>query len=227
MDCMVSTPLINLLVRTHRRPRQMTACLESINRQQYRNRMTWLIADDAETIAYAEKEYMEGRADKLVKTSKQATEDRHGDFADIMSRGLVAEDGYRRFWYDLHLNPVIQQITEGWIWIVDDDKTLPPESLSMISKHCTDPHRVVVGRYWRPKNSVPHPQYMTYPFTACQIDSGCYIFHNMHREKASFDGHALDDWRFANDLCRGLEIQWLDSIIIRADNNGQQGRGEF
>jgi hypothetical protein len=46
--------------------------------------------------------------------------------------------------------------------------------------------------------------------------ANCHI--PLFYQKAAFDGHILDDWRFANDLCRGLEIRWLDGIIIQADN---------
>lgn len=220
-------PLINIIVRTHQRPEYFKKCLKSIHAQSYKNVVVYVIADDDQSYHYATVAGDIKLADRLIRVNKEDTEGKHGDFDALLRSGMTTPDGFRRFWWDLYLNPVIQKIENGWIWIVDDDNEIPEGDIfGALAGLMKDRDKVIIGKYERQKGIVPDPDHFHYPFIRNKIDMSCFIFHSKHRMKATFDGHETDDWRYANDLCRDMEIEWYDGVICSTDNNGLQGRAE-
>lgn len=221
------SPLVNIIVRTHDRPKYFDRCINSIIRQTYKNFQIHVIADTDISYHYAAKYADRKMVDRLIRMNPEDTEGKHGDYEALKRQGVIVNDKFRRFWYDLYLNPVIRSIKHGWIWIIDDDKEIPDSNiLEELVGNMNDEDTVIVGRYRRPKNVVPEDRFMRYPFTRCQIDTSCILFHSKHREKAAFDGHETDDWRFVNDMCEGMKIILVEKAIVMADNNGLNGKTE-
>lgn len=223
-------PMIHILVRTHRRPNYFKKCIESIFAQDYGSRMVHVIADDFTSEQYAKAALAEGIVDNIVRVYPAAFWNKFGDFGALKRDGICKSDkDFKRHHYDLYLNDVMEQIDDGWIFIVDDDKVLPtPNVLTLIAEHISDENTLIVGQYGMKSRKVPDGElWGKVPFTRAHIDMSCVVFHTKHKSAARLDGHGAGDWRMANRLAAlPLNLVWIREPLTVADNNGNFGKGE-
>lgn len=220
-------PLIHILVRTHQRPEYFKRCVESIAGQSYKNKVVHVIADDAESEAYARKAINIGLVDDVTRIDAKKLTD-FGDFVILQKRGYCkSQTDFRKHFYDLYLNAEMERIENGYVFIVDDDKELPDAMLlNRISQNLSE-DVVVVGQYAMKKRTLPvGERWGKLPFERAHIDMGCCVFHVKHKNVAKLDGHGAGDWRMCNRLASLLNVVWMEEPFVVADNNGNIGRPE-
>jgi glycosyltransferase involved in cell wall biosynthesis len=221
-------PMIHVLVRTHGRPVYFSRCVDSIANQVYANKVIHVVADDAESEAYARKALANGLVDEVTRVDSRNFTG-FGDFNFLQRKGYCkSRTDFRKHFYDLYLNAEMERIDNGYIFIVDDDKVLPdPMLLNRIAENIAE-DVLVVGQYVMENRTLPiGERWGKLPFDRAHIDMSCVVFHVKHREIASLDGHGAGDWRMCNRLAKALKVVWMEEPFVVADNNGNSGKREI
>jgi hypothetical protein len=101
---LMQAPLINILIRTHQRPTLFQRCLASVQSQNYPN-IRVIVSTDCEC------NYV----------------------PDWCERIKVMPHPELEYGYDLYVNDLKAQVTDGWMLILDDDEVLSPNCLSKLT----------------------------------------------------------------------------------------------
>jgi glycosyltransferase involved in cell wall biosynthesis len=203
----MNQPLINILIRTSGRPNYFNRCIDSIEKQVYKNHRILVSADSDETA-----EYVRARGITPV----------------LVPRFSRTEEN--TFPWNLYLNTLKSKVTEGWIIIIDDDDFLKNKScLKNIVDSLPDENSLLVYKMKFPNGSViPDPDFwMQTPFTRKHIAMPCFCFHSKMKNLVHFDGKRAGDFRFINDLLNYVDkTYWLDQVIVELSNFGLNGSRE-
>lgn len=242
--------LLNIIIRTHRRPAYFQKCLKSIteNLESCKNDTTiglHIICDDKPTRKYAGDIIREvfapyGSVDNKNETPPmyaiihEASPNQFSpadNYDELLKKGLVKKtnrDRGRHF-YDLYINSVIEKINDGWIWIIDDDKEVAAQNtIAGIMAKIEDTETLLISQHALSVRTVPDGQYWNkLPFTRGQVDMASFIFHASKKHLVVFDGHGAGDWRVANNLAENLKPLWHKQVTTTADNPGNQGKTEI
>lgn len=219
-------PVINVIVRTHRRESYFNKCIDSIVNQDYPNKKIHVTADDAMTAEYVKRAIKHGLVDFYYRVDGGMLHEPKAIFDKLVKRELCKPGDYFKARYNLYLNHVIERIPNGWIFIIDDDKELPHSKfLSDIAKLLISDNLMLIGQYAMKSKTVPEgDMWERLPFTRGHIDMSCFLFHVKFRDDAVFDAHKASDWRVANRLAAKLDLKWVKEPFVIADNDGNFGR---
>lgn len=99
--------MFNILIRTSGRPKFFERCIESVLAQTYGNYRI-LVSDDGDS------DYAYDYPVEVIKVRKR--------------------EGYC-FW-NLYMNELLAKVDKGWIIYLDDDVTMKPDALEIISQRC-------------------------------------------------------------------------------------------
>ena len=102
------TPLINVITRTSGRPNSFKRCVNSINRQTYKNINHIIIADDINDL-----EYIHNAGCSNIKLVDRGALIRNDNTPDPGTGSYSP--------HNLYLNQVKDKIKDGWILYLDDD----------------------------------------------------------------------------------------------------------
>lgn len=226
-------PIINLVLRTHDRPTYFRACIKSIIKQKYANLVLWVIADTPGSLDYVhrilmEEDISESLVCSIISIDPADVTEEFGDYNKLLLAGYCrGQRDFKKLPYDLYLNRVLKNIKDGWVMYVDDDKLLPTNILTRISKKLTRLDRVIIGQYEMKSRLLPTGEmWKKLPFTRAHIDMSCVVFHSSNKELAWLDGHAAGDWRMCNRLAGELNPIWMREPFTVADNDGNFGKSE-
>jgi len=222
-------PLINIVVRTHRRPGYFASCMESIRNQVYENKKVWVLADDAFSWNYTVEQKKQGGINHLIRITPGDVQNDFVPTSVLKKQGFeIGRRDVRRCPYNLYLNVAMQEIDDGYVFFVDDDKTLTdPMLLNRMAKKLRAKNKLLIGKYAMKDRTVPNTEHWRkVPFVRGQIDMSCAVFHIEHRELARQDGHKAGDWRMCNRLLEKLKPVWMNEVFVVADNNGNFGKEE-
>jgi glycosyltransferase involved in cell wall biosynthesis len=222
-------PLINIIVRTHNRPKYFLKCLHSIMATCYYPRIVHVIVDNKESMKYATDAVQNGLADSVSIANANFTDDRFGSFSELQSKGICKNNNdAKKHRYDLYLNDKLAEIHDGWIFFLDDDKEVATSNtLHNISGMLTDDDIMLIGQYKMKSRLLPDSEmWGVLPFKRAHIDMSCFIFNVKHKNLCHFDGHGAGDWRTANRMAEKLNVKWLREPFTTADNDGNSGKAE-
>lgn len=197
-------PLINILIRTSRRPNYFNRCIESIRSQTYTNYRIIVSVDTPGSFAYACKHDVQ--IVQVKRLSKKSA--------------LHAP-------YNLYNNELLQHAKRGWIMFLDDDKMFSRNNaLSIIAGSIISTREMLI---WRVKlgtgRLVPATKFMSRFPARNQIDSSCACFHSKYRDKHKWDDQRAGDYRFLALMYRRIPHHaWIDEVLVKTDNNGLKGQ---
>lgn len=200
----MTRPLLNILIRTSNRPNYFHRLIHNIENQSYKNYRLIISADTPETKRYVERAgYNHTPVIRLSRNKNQT------------------------FPWNLYLNTLMDQVTEGWIMFMDDDDLYADNTaFELITAFLGDENSMLVWRLCFPDGRhVPALDYMgKTPFTRKQIAMPCFAFHSKWKNRVRFDGQRAGDFRMANQLQQFLKVIWLDHALVMLDNFGNVGR---
>ncbi len=199
-----SSPLINILTRTSGRPEFYKDCVKSIKEQTYSNIKHITCVDDDASYEYASK-----LCDNVIRVEKGQK---------------IPEYGIAHAPYNLYINPLLDQVDEGFIVILDDDDRFTnTTALEFIARYM-DEDKLVLWRCKLPYGIVPADWAMNFPvLVPQQVTSFGYVFHSKHKWAATWDGVKESDYRCAQRLSRLLGHEWVNQIYTEV--NTEQGLG--
>lgn len=115
--------LINILIRTHRRPDGFKKLIDSIKSQTYKNYRIIVSVDDMATFEYVLKHKI--RIDDIVLIDGE-------DVNNKVSESFAGSNAP----YNLYFNLLLQKVDEGYVYCMDDDDYFKDEnSLKVISEN--------------------------------------------------------------------------------------------
>ena len=163
-----SKAMINILVKTSKRPNFFKTCMESIRSQTYKNIRTIVSCDNDETFEYL-KNYQEIDIVRVLPNEEE--------YAPLPS-GYPHK--YYRFHANLYLNNLMDKVTEGYIMILDDDDLLMDSSaVETIVDHIESADDLLFWRVRFPNNIVkPEDEYFGKEPVYCHISAIGFSFHS-------------------------------------------------
>jgi len=168
--------LINVLIRTSRRPDHFRKCISSVLGQQYSNVRIIVCYDDESCLSYLE---------------QYPTIDKF--FVNIES-----EEKYK---FNLYCNDLMDKVKEGWIMFLDDDDMLVhPHVLSIINCGLLDEETFLIWKFLRPDQAIFHKDIDD--IRLGEIDTSSFCFHSSHKEAARWGDQQYGDWRFVTELLK-------------------------
>lgn len=190
----VNGPLINILTRTNRRPLFFRDNRASVENQAYRNYRQLVSYENAETFEYLRKTTLPPQ--DLIK---------------------VARNGCGTHPYNLFVNALMEQVSEGWILFLDDDDLFTtPNALSVIASHLNDPETLVIWNMWFPDKIVPGTRNLS-EILEGKIASSCFAFHSKHKQAAAWHSSRAGDYHCFDNLRKKLKPLFLDDILARTN----------
>jgi hypothetical protein len=127
--------------------------------------------------------------------------------------------------YNLFLKIAEQKVTDGWIFLLDDDDTLVDENSLLIlsdeiKKHNED--TLHIFKMKRKPNTVPSNHYFKYmktghPILYGEIGSSCISYHSKYKDYTMWDEWANADYRTAKALEKIIPNKnFFDKVIVDA-----------
>ena len=168
--------LINILIRTSRRPDQFRKCISSVLGQEYSNMRIIVSYDDESCLNYLEQYPM---VDKF--------------FVNVES-----EEKYK---FNLYCNDLMDKVKEGWIMFLDDDDMfVHPHVLSVINCGLLDEDIFLIWKFLRPDHPIFHKDIDNIQLG--EIDTSSFCFHSSHKDLARWGDQQCGDWRFVTELLK-------------------------
>ncbi len=178
------TPLINILTRTSNRPNGFKRCRESIENQTYKNIRHIVSIDNLNDEEYVKKYNVD-----YFFMDKEAIS-KENDIPDPKTG--------TRFIYNLYLNHLINEVKEGWIFILDDDDYFADRNcVQKMVNAVKNPTDLVLWQMKYPNGQVlPSLQELGMPPRLARISSQCFMLHSGIAKTIRWDGWKCGDFRF-------------------------------
>ena len=197
-------PTLNVLIRTHGRPKAFARCFESVARQGYPNINIVVITDEERAVRY---------------TRRYPSRHIFMPPVEVGQRPDGREYGVP-FPYNEYIDRA-QRRVEGYILVLDDDDTLHEGAAEAIMRHAHE-DRLTVWRGNIHGRVIPGASFGE-EVRVCDIGSFCFCYHTKHIERTDWSPWKRADYRTARGLA-GLGITWVDQVL--ASTQGKEaGRG--
>jgi GT2 family glycosyltransferase len=198
---------VNILIRTSQRPESFKRCIESCTNQTYKNINILISADTPDTVEYV----------------------RNYGFEAVQVKRRYKNE-IETYPFNAYLNELMDKVTGGWIFILDDDDYLADNSIiEKLVRHLTDDNVLYFFRMRWPNNRVIPSDCNFYAEKIVRKDIGmpCFMFHAKHKHKVRFKPIKQGDFYFISDLAEVLKKRkWIDSIVTQIGNTGANGKPE-
>lgn len=197
----MSQPLINILIRTSRRPEQFARCMESIRNQTYKNIRLIVGYDNHEALSYIDQQSF------------------------IYSK-FIEPDRSLPYFYDCYCNELKPLAYTGWFFFLDDDDILAsPTVLQELSEQLTGPHEAIICQFLR--NGVPKPadNYIRKRVIwEGKIGLPCLVLHSKHKEISGLDGQKAGDYRYIKEIVDQVYTKFIPLPLVSA---GPRSHGQM
>lgn len=217
-------PVINIITRTHKRPKYFDNCVKSITHQSYQNIRHIVTYQTEEDYNYV-KQYTHNIIPVKVPNVKKDL----AKFTTIYDN--VRADHAP---YNAHFNYAYDVVNEGWILHVDDDDMLKySNSIECIVNNIKSFSIENILHLWTVDFQdyvVPHPKVLPRykageKFIRGNVSTIGICFHSSYKKVAQWHEWALGDW----DVYQKLDKQISNRNFIEATLTGLQsypGKGE-
>ena len=210
-------PLVTIVTRTNNRPNGFKRLVNSIKKQSYPNIRHFVILDDNDSIDYVMPWRLDGDDVELYLLDKDEILSR--DFGPNPNTGP-------KFPYNLVINEVYPDITEGYFYGIDDDDYLLSDTIIEEMVEAADEDTLLLGRFQLANGKVIPAQkdFGKQPKIGC-IGGSCMFFHSKWLDYAKFDGWKCSDFRVIDRLYKTVpKTVFFDKVIMKCGNNGGQGK---
>jgi hypothetical protein len=201
--------MINILVRTSNRPMYFWDCIQSIQKQTYTDYRIIVGIDG---------------------------EDSYANFCHpIRYPMLISNKTYLKSAYtsmlhfpvNLYLNRLMQEVTDGWVMVLDDDDMFAgPDSLELIARNLVDTHSII---YWRVDicgRIVPSDSNFGRRPVVKDISGIGFCFHSNYIPLLQHDTYKQSDYRVADRAYSLLNPIWIDKVLTRTQRREGDGFGK-
>jgi hypothetical protein len=138
--------------------------------------------------------------------------------------GLGMVDRSQPFFYNLHCNPLLARISDGWFFFLDDDDTLIPGALSKIAEHLTDPDQPIICQMLREGKPKPADMYMDRKvISRGRIGMPCMILHSKWKDAYTFEAVEDADYRWIKAISEILKPKFVKIPVVDA---GRRSHGK-
>lgn len=182
---MIDKPLINILIRTSNRPKQFMALLNSITSQSYSNIRIIVGYDNEQALKYIPKG---------------------------LETVFVCADRNLPYFYDEYLPQLMNLVTDGFIWVVDDDEVLIPD---VISKFPLEDNGFILQLQ---RQNIIVPQGLN--FKIGLIGFPCIILHHSLKNIAIIHGHGKGDSYWISDILKQVQLPFYPIIGVYSAGRG-------
>lgn len=197
-------PKITVLTRTSERPNYFEVCLKSIRSQTYPN-MAHIVSVDTD----ATERYVKAAGCRYIRLEKTPVKQ--------------LEDAP----YNLYLNALLDEVSDGWILILDDDDHFISKTvLSEIALRIRSTDDFI---RWRIRNEsgriIPSDKNFQNIPQAGDIAMNSFMFHSKWKDTIRFDNKKRGDYRFSYQLYMANSRKvYYDKILVQLGNDGLLGQ---
>ena len=189
--------LINILTRTSNRPLFFRDCVSSVRSQTHSAVRHIVGADDEASLNYAR---------ELVPDAVRL----HRSEPEFSPHAFSAP-------YNLYLNTLMQEVSDGWIHFLDDDDAYTgADSLAVLASHMRDENSLLLWRVQFPDRVIPQYCFGHVPLLG-DITGVGVAFHSKHRRYAQWDDVKGADHRVIERLFYVLEPIWIERTLTCAN----------
>lgn len=171
----------NILTRTSKRPHYFAALCKSIDAQDYTNWTHHVITDDQNSVTYITEL---GREPKVTPRLEKRTDINH------------------HFPYNLYINELYDEVSEGYVLIIDDDDCfLTPQALTFLANTIQTTGGLPT-LFWRvkfPDGFIPR-ETDNFIFRPTNVTTCGYCFHTKFIDAAEWDEFKESDFRVAHKI---------------------------
>lgn len=191
-------PLINVLIRTSKRPELFARAVQSVKSQTYKNTRI-IVAYDS----YLSGQYTQG-----------------------YERFFFISDLKCDHFWNLYCNYLKALVTDGYFFYLDDDDYLyRNDVLENIAPHLNDPEVGVICQMLRNGKPKPASHLMrAKKIIRGRIGSPCLFLHHSKKNIANWDGERAADYRWIKEVESKMPLKFVQQVVVETGNNGLHGR---
>ncbi len=206
-------PLVNILLRTSKRPKFFEECIKSIEGQTYKNIRIIVSTDNNDTEKYV--------VPYKVVPIKCVPNNNIQEPPNDRAYGAIAH-------YNLYLNDLARQVKDGWVIYMDDDDLFSsPTAVENIVNKIENDDSLVLWRIFSSSRVVPNDSnFGKEPFN-CDIGGNSFMFHSKHLPSVNWEPYRRGNFRVASKLYNMLKPVWIDDIYVSTQmDTGVAGLGQ-
>ena len=190
--------LVNILTRTHNRPKHFNVCRESVLGQTHKN-INHIVGSDCECDYY-----------DTIKLSPKQILPRPDNLAS-----------YPAPW-NLHLNELGTYVNKGWLmYLDDDDKFIDENSLKVIVSSIENEDQIILWRV-NINNGMIVPNDEGFGKVIAGNISGIgFMFHSKHLP-VDWGSWNFGDYRVISSLVKKISMKWINLVLTQT-----QGKPNF
>lgn len=202
--------LINILIRTHRRPEGFKKLIDSIKSQTYKNYRIIVSVDDMATFEYVLKHKI--RIDDIVLIDGE-------DVNNKVSESFAGSNAP----YNLYFNLLLQKVDEGYVYCMDDDDYFKDEnSLKVISENIEEDTLSIF------KMSIWNTELPSHSFgksiTLADIGTPCFCAHSKYAKQILWGYSYTADGEYIQKLSKIIpKIKWVDEVVYVVPKSSMGG----
>ncbi len=199
---------LTVVIRTHSRPKMFKRCIESVRNQTHKNIDIVVGVDNEESWEYAESYH----PSHLIR---------------VQSRERTSQTDFPANEY---ISKLIENITDGYILVLDDDAFLAdPSGVEKLFREIDKEWCLYIMRYRHPNGKL-FPNDALFASKTIQdggIDWGSFVFHarfaKLTKSKPLYNG----DYHFIHDLNKTVRVtKWINLALVHTDTPGLNGLTE-
>jgi hypothetical protein len=105
-----------------------------------------------------------------------------------------------------------KNLVGDFIWHIDDDDTIPPDSIEIIRNHCKDTSKMYIFQMDNKGDIL----WKTHSITFCQISTQMGIIPTKINDLSTFQYYYGGDYNFYKEIeDKGFPIEYIDKVIYR------------
>ena len=191
--------LVNIITRTHNRPKNFKVCKDSINNQSHEN-INHIIGSDVEC------DYCE-----YIKL----------ELSDVVSE--KPDIGTYPAPWNLHLNELNKHVKDGWVMYLDDDDVFTSkDALKIIASNIDNEDQILLWKVSINGWIVPSEEAFGRVISPGNISGIGFMFHIKHLP-VDWGSWSYGDYRVLRELSKKLKQKWINLILTQTQGEPNHG----
>jgi len=181
--------LVNILIRTSKRPNYFRTCMESVHSQTYPNIRTIVSYDNEESLDYVSA-YRDIEAIRVFPGPEP--------YAPLPADYPY---DYYRLHPNLYLNTLMDLVSDGFVvYLDDDDKFMHSDSLEVIVNHISSSDDLLIWKVQFPGRYLPEDKFFGKKPVFGHIGTCGFAFHSKYIPQVRWEGWSGGDYRVVSAL---------------------------
>lgn len=156
---------------------------------------------------------------KNIKLIVSYDDDRALEYIPTGVQKIRVHKSDKPFFYDDYVNELMEQVTEGWFIIVDDDDFLyDTTALEKISKHLSVRYGIICQMNRNGKIKPSNELMRAKIIRRTKIGMPCIVLHHSHKNIARLDGSVgAADYTFIKDIQKKIPMKFVNIAVAYCD----------